>query len=248
MNKKAGAVRRNLSLFTFVAIYFVIAIILIFLESFQIETQWNVLTTFIPFFLMGAILDFIVNKDFSLEMGYKIFAQMLPAGIFLLYGVSLILSIAGRPQIEAFNYLIWIFIAVPFFITSNLKENYRKRMLASIIGTGLFGAVYIHLSTMTYELNTDNGLIVYLICIFLMFYAASRIKNMFFISLILGFIDAAILIFLWKNPITEASKLHGWNYDIAFQFELLLLANFIICIIICLLATLISKDKNSLDD
>ncbi|NLO09844.1 MAG: hypothetical protein GX129_08285 [Clostridiales bacterium] len=246
MDKKVGLVRRNLSLFTFIAVYLVIAIVLMFLESFQLETQWNVITTLIPFFLLGVILDFIVSRNHDLQKGYLIFAQLLPTGIFLLFGITTILMIIERPPIEAFNYIIWLFIAAPFFITSNFRENYRRRMISSLIGVGLVGAIYIQLTTMTDELEEGNGLIVYLVCIFLMFYAASGLKRLFYINLILGFIDAAILVFLWKNPLTEASRLRGWDYDIALQFELLLLANLIICIIICLIDVLIrEKERKS---
>lgn len=244
MDKKIGGlVRRHLSLFTFIAIYLVIAIVLMFLESFQLETQWNVITTLIPFFLLGVILDFIVSRNHDLQMGYLIFAQLLPTGIFLLFGISVILNIIDRPPIEAFNYIIWLFIATPFFITSNFRDNYRRRMISSLIGAGLVGAVYIQLTTMTDELDEGNGLIVYLVCIFLMFYAASGLQKLFYINLILGFIDAAILVSLWRNPVTEASKLHGWDYDIAFQFEMLLLANLIICILICLIDVIIKEKK-----
>ena len=243
MNKKAGLVSRNLSLFSFIFIYLVIALILIFLESFQLETQWNVITTFIPFFLLGIILDFIVSKSLDLQRGYLIFAQLLPIGVFLLFGISVLLEIIGRPPMNALNYIIWLFIAVPFFITSNFRDNYRKRMLSSLIGTGLVGAAYIQLTTITNELDEKSGLIVYLVCIFLMFYAASGLKRLFFINIILGFIDAALLIFLWKNPITDNSRFYGWDYEIAFQFELLLLANFIICIIICLIDVLLREKE-----
>lgn len=244
MNKRSGTVRRNLSLFTFIAIYLVIAIVLLFLESFQWETQLNVITTLIPFFLLGVILDFIVSRNHDLQKGYLIFAQLLPTGIFLLFGISVIVDIIGQPSIDAFNYIIWIFIAIPFFMTSYFRDNYRKRMLTSLIGTGLVGAVYMQLTTKTDALDESSGLIVYLVCIFLMFYAASRLKKMFFIGLVLGAIDAIILIFLWKNPVTDMSRLHGWDYDIAFQFELLLLTNFIICIMICLTSVLIKDKKN----
>lgn len=243
MDKKSGLVRRNLSLFTFIAVYLVIAIVLVFLESFQWETQWNVITTLIPFFLLAIILDFIVSRNHDLQMGYLIFAQLLPTGIFLLFGISVMLTIIQRPPIESFNYIIWLFIAIPFFITSNFRDNYRRRMLSSLIGAGLVGAVYIQLTTMTDELDEGNGLLIYLICIFLIFYAASGLKKLFYINIILGFIDGLILIFLWKNPITNMSKLDGLDYNIAFQFELLMLANFIICIIICLMDALLREKE-----
>lgn len=246
MDRKVGLIRRNLSLFTFIAVYLVIAIVLLFLESFQSETQWNVITTLIPFFLLGVILDFIASRNHDLQRGYLVFAQLLPTGIFLIFGISYLLIIIEKPPIEAFNYVIWLFIAAPFFITSNIIDNYRIRMISSLIGTGLVGAIYIQLTTMTDKLEEGNGLIVYLVCIFLLFYAASGLKKLFYINLILGFIDAAILVFLWKNPLTEASKLHGWDYDIGFQFELLLLANIVICILICLINVLIrEKERKS---
>jgi peptidoglycan/LPS O-acetylase OafA/YrhL len=244
MDKKTGFLRRNLSFLVFVAIYLLFVIILLFLESFQWETQWNVLTVFVPFFLIGVILDYIISRDRELNTGYQIFTQLLPAGIFVLYGISEIQKLANRPQNESFTYLIWLFIAVPFFITSNLKNNYRRRLISSIIGTALVGAVYIQLSTKTDTLNTETGLYVYLICIFLVFYAASQLKKIFYINVIMGFIDGAVLIFLWKNPITEASKYYGWDYDIALNFELLLLVNFILSILICLVSTFI-KDKKA---
>lgn len=247
MDMKTGFVRRHLSLLTFIAVYLVMALVFIFLESFQLDTQWNVITTLIPFFILGAILDFIVSRNHDLQMGYLVFTQLLPTGIFLLYGISVMLDIIDRPPIDSFNYILWLFIAVPFFISSNFRENYRNRMLTSLIGTGLVGAVYIQLTTLTDELDEENGLIVYLICIFLMFYAASGLKKLFYLNIVLGLIDAAILIFLWKYSPTKASKIHGWDYDIAFEFELLLLANFIICIIICLVDVLIrEKDRKRL--
>lgn len=238
MNKLSRNILRNISLFTFILIYITIAAGMIFLESFQWETQWYVFSTLAPFFLLGAIFDYIVDKNNELSKGYKIFSQLMPSGIFLLYGISVILNITERPPIEAFNYLIWIFVAVPLFVISNFKNNYRNRMFSSVIGTGLVGAIYLHLTTITDELDEGNGLIVYLICIFLMLYAASGYKKLFFIGALIGLIDAAILIFLWKNPITDKAKLYGWDFDIAFKFELLLLATFTLCILISLLSTI----------
>jgi len=51
MSKLSGILRRNASLFAFIVIYFIIAATLIILESFQWETQWNILTALLPFLL-----------------------------------------------------------------------------------------------------------------------------------------------------------------------------------------------------
>lgn len=217
---------------------------MIFLESFQWETQWNVFSTLVPFFILGAILDYITDKNNDLTTGYKIFSQLMPTGIFLLLGISLIFEIIDRPPVKSFEYLIWVFVALPFFITSYFRDNYRRRMFSSLFGTGLIGAVYLYLTTLTNELDGEKGLIVYLICIFLMFYAASGYKKLFFIGIVLGLIDASIIIFLWKNPITKKARLYGWDFDIAFKFELLLLATFALCILISLLST-INKVKET---
>lgn len=235
MNKKTKTILRNMSLFTFIAIYFIIAITLVFLESFQLETQLNVITTLVPFFLIGAILDFIVSKNNKLTSLYKIIVQLLPAGIFVLFGISVIYNVSGRTPLDAFNYLVWLFIALPFFISSDFKENHKMRLIFSLVGTGLVGAVYLYLTTLTNELNHGNGLMVYLIYFFLLYYAASGFKNLSYIGTILGAIDASILVYLWKNPVTENAKIYGWDYDIAFNFELIMLFTLIICITLCLL-------------
>lgn len=227
-----------MSLFTFIAIYFIIAITLLFLESFQLETQLNVITTLLPFFLIGAILDFMVRRNKQLTPLYKIIVQLLPAGIFVLFGITVLYNVAGKTPLDAFNYLVWLFMALPFFITSNFKDNHKKRLIFSLIGTGLLGSVYLYLTTLTNELNQGNGLMVYLIYFFLLYYAASGFKNLSFIGGILGAIDALILVFIRINPITENSKIYGWDYDIAFNFELIMLFTLIVCIAICFLDAL----------
>lgn len=240
----AKLLRRNLSLFTFIVIYFIFVITLAFLESFQWETQWYVLTTLIPFFLLGAIFDYIVDKNHDLSIGYKIISQLMPSGIFLLYVISIILEEIDRPPIEAFNYMIWIFLAVPLFIISHFKEDYRKRMFSSLLGTGFVGAIYLHLTTLTDELDEGKGLMVYLICLFLMLYAAAGIRKLYYISAIIGLLDAIVLIFFWKYPPIDKARLYNWDFYIAFKFDMLLLATFIICLIISLIATLIKAKAN----
>lgn len=232
-------IRRNLSLISFVLIYLIISTTLIFLESFQGETQWNVFSTFAPFFLLGIILDYLVSRNQELTTGYKFLSQLLPSGIFLIYGISLITDIIGRPPIEAFNYIIWLFVAVPLFIISHYKDNYRRRMFSSILGVGFVGAVYLHFTTITDELNKDYGLMVYLICLFIMFYAVSGVKKIYYLSSIIGLIDAIILLYIRKHPITDKAKVYGWDFDIAYNFEMILLTNLIICLLFCFLAELL---------
>ena len=78
-----------------------------------------------------------------------------------------------------------------------------------------------------------------------MFYAASAFKNLFYIGAIIGGIDAIILYFLRMNPLSEKGKTLGWDYDIAFNFELIIIITFILCILLCLLHA-INKDKLSI--
>ena len=244
MSRFSDRLRRNFSLFAFIGIYIVIVAVLLFLESFQWETQWNIFSTMVPFFLIGAMLDYMTGKNKDLGKGYKILTQLMPTGVFVLLGTSFIFQAAGRPPVEAFQYLIWLFIAVPFFITSYFKENYRKRMFSSLLGTGFVGAVYLYLTTMTDELNEGNGLIVYLICIFLMFYAASGHKKLYPAGTVLGLAFAGILVFFRHYPLTYDGKLYGWDFDIAYKFELLLLFSFLICIIICFF-TAVKRNMNA---
>ncbi|NLJ95688.1 MAG: hypothetical protein GX321_00925 [Clostridiales bacterium] len=245
MKKKSHGLLRNLSLFTFVAIYLIIATILLFLESFQWETQFNVITALIPFFLLGAVIDYIISRNKQISNFYKVIAQILPAGTFVLFGISILLEILGKPPAEAVYYLGWLFISLPFFISSYYKDNHRKRLLYSLIGTGLMAVVYIFLTTITDNLIEGSGLVIYLISFLLMFYAASVFNNLFYIGTIIGGIDAAILLLLWKNPISEKSKVLGWDYDIAFNFELILLITFILCILLCFVHAIIKNKPSS---
>ena len=75
MKKKSHILIRNMSLFAFIVIYLIIAITLLILESFQWETQFNVITVMIPFFLLGAILDYIISRNNQVGKFYKIIAQ-----------------------------------------------------------------------------------------------------------------------------------------------------------------------------
>lgn len=245
MSKLSGILRRNASLFAFIVIYFIIAATLIILESFQWETQWNILTALLPFFIMGAMLDYITVKNKELSTGYKIFSQLMPTGIFILLGLTFIVKAIGKTPIKSFGYLIWIFPAVPFFITSYIKDNYRKRMFSALLGTGFVGAAYLYLTTVTNKLDNKYGFIVYLVCIFFIFYAASGHRKLYLAGSVLGFIDAAVLIYFRNNPVTEKADLYGWDFDIVYKFELILLANFIICMIICFLSAFYREKRKT---
>lgn len=237
MNKKSEIILRNLSLFTFLAIYVVLAVTLLFLEAFVAETQYYVITTLLPFFLLGLILDYVVSRNKVLLKGYKIFTQLLPAGIFLLYGLSQLLRLAGRPHSAAFNYLIWLFIAAPFFIAGYQKEGNRSKILFSILGTGLMAASYLYLTTKTRQLDGGSGFVVYMICYFMMFYAASGLPRLAYLGVVFGFMNAVVLLLLWKYPVTQTARLYGWDYDISYNFELLMLTTFILCILVCLITS-----------
>lgn len=244
MKNKSQVLLRHMSLFSFIFIYLIIALILLFIEFFQWETQYNVITALIPFFILGAILDYIISKNNQISKPTKIIAQILPVGIFVLFGLSIFLEILGKPSADAVYYLIWLLIAFPFFISSNYKDNHRKRTLYSIIGTGLMTIVYVYLTTITDNLHEGYGLVVYLISFFLMFYAASAFYNLFYIGAIMGAINSLILILLWKNPISEKAKIIGWDYDIAFNFELMIVITFILCILLSLI-NVIKNEKLS---
>ncbi len=238
MGKIFKFLSRNLSLLAFICIYIIVAVTLIFLESFQFDTQCLVLTTLAPFFIMGAILDYMVYNNKELKPGYKILAQLLPTGIFLLFGMSVIADKMDQYPPKSFNYLIWLFYPISLFIASYFKENHRNRMFSALLGCGFVAAVYLHLTTLTNQLNEGSGLIIYLICLFLIFYAAAGLKKLVFIGGVLGFLDGAALIFLKHNPLSESDYKYGWDFNIAYRFELILLTNFIICSILCLHAAI----------
>lgn len=241
MNKISAFVLRYLSTLVFIAIYLVLFIFHMFLEGFVPEIQLDMLLTMVPLILLGVILDYIVNRNNVLSNGYKLFTQILPAGVFVLIGLSSIFEIAGREKVDLFNYLVYLFLTVPFFIVSYNKTGHKNKMIFSLIGTGLVAAAYLYLTTLTAELNEGTGLVIYLIAYFSMFYAASGLRKMPYLSIILGAANASILILIYKFPVTDTAKTYGWDYDIAQNFSILMLEFFVLCILICLLAVI--RDK-----
>lgn len=243
MKKKSTFILRNLSAFIFITIYLVLFLIFIFLEGFIPEVQLDMLLTIAPFILLGAILDYIASKNNVLSKDYKIIAQFLPAGVFILYGLTKILELAGREPIDLFNYLIFLFISVPFLIISYNKAGHKNKMIYSLIGTGLVAASYLYLTTITKELNEGTGLVIYLISYFAMFYAASSLRKMPYLSIILGAANASILLLIYKFPVTATAKTYGWDYDIAQNFEILMIEFLILSILICLLSVIRNKQE-----
>lgn len=242
MNKKSAFIQRNLSALTFIVIYLFMVIMHLFIDSFVFINQLELLTTFLPFIVIGMILDFILRRNQTLDKTIRIAAQLLPACIFGMQGISALLELAGRDSYDLFGYLIWLFLAAPFFIASYNKEGNKPKMIYSIIGAGLIVVIYMYLTTKTNELNEGSGAVIYFISYFFMFYAASGIRKLPYLGAILGISNAAALLLFRYSPITDAAKIHGWDYDIVSNLETLLILTSILCILLCFFAFLQKRE------
>lgn len=237
MSKLRMLIQRNLSALLFLAIYLVMVVVFLFLESFNSESQLNLLSIMLPCVLLGIILDFIISRNTVLTKGQKLFTQLLPTGVFVIYFIILIFQLSDHSYPEVYNYLYYLFITAPFAIVSYQKEDHKSRMIFSISGTAVVFAFYLYLTTLTTELDKSTGLFIFLVSYFMMFYAASTVRRLPFLSLILGVLVTAFLWYVYRNPITPEGQLYGWDYDYLLIFEYTMMIIFIICILIRLIAT-----------
>lgn len=238
MKSVQAFIRRNLTALLFLAIYVLMVLVFLFLESFQSESQLNLISIMLPCILFGIVLDFIVSRNTVLTKGQKIFTQLLPTGIFVIYFIMLIVQLTGHTYPEKYNYLYYIFLAAPFIIVSYEKEGHGKRMLYSLLGTASVFGFYLYLTTITTELEKNFGMIIFLLFYFMMLYSASTIPKLPYLSTLLGVIVTVFLWYIYKNPITAEGKIHGWDYDYLLIFEATMLVTFFICIIIRLIAAI----------
>lgn len=243
--KRSAFKSRNLSLLSLAAVYLILVVYHLISEAFVMENQIDLLIIMLPFILLGSVLDFILSRNTVLSKNYKAITQLLPLGVFLLFAASFLLEIANRPNYDAFQYIFWIFISTPFFMATYHKEGHKRRMIYSLLGTAIVFAAYLHLTTLTDKLVEGSGIIVYIITYFSMLYAASSLVKFPYISTILGALNAIALLVLWKNPVTEVAKLHGWDYEIALHFEYICMISLLVSILLTLISVIKKPIGNS---
>lgn len=243
MKKKSAFIMRYLTTSLVTLIYIGMVVIHLVSDSFILSNQVDLLVTMLPFILMGAILDYILSRNHELDTLFKVIAQLLPLGILILPVIATIQLIAGYEHTELINYLMWIFLSLPFFIASYEKDNFKKMMIYSIVGTGFIVVVYYYITTLTLNINSGSGAFLYFIAYILMFYTASGSKKMPWMGTILGVLNAGSLLLLRYIPITEMAKLYGWDIDIATKMEFLVGTSLVICILIRFFHTLIKDTR-----
>jgi hypothetical protein len=208
------------------------------LEGFLVKSQLGILLTMAPFLLLGLILDYILNRNTLLSRSATILAKICPLLLFITAGTSVLLESINQKQYPIFNFLPWVFIALSFFMASFDKENYKKPMIYSSIGTGLVIMAYLFLARDTDLLNEKYYSILYYITYFMIFYAATTIPKLPILGSFLGLCNVLVLLWLRYFPQGD-SKLYGWDYDIVYSFELLLTATLVVGILIRFIAEII---------
>ena len=235
---------RYLSTLIFLAVYLVMAVIFLFLEGFQAESQLNLITVILPCILLGMILDLMISRNTILNNGQKLFTRILPSGIFILFFITMIFQLVDRTLPDYYNYLYYLFIAGPFMIVSYQKEGHKNRMIFSLIGTATVFAFYLHLTTKTENLDEGGGLFIFIIAYFMMFYATSMFPKLPYLPILLGLLNTAVLWYLYQNPVSLDGLPHNWDYDYMLYFEYIMLGIFVVCILVRLLAEFLSKAKD----
>jgi hypothetical protein len=246
MNKKLLFIQRNLSAFSFVIIYIILVAIHLFSDSFILANQIGLIITFLPFVAIGGVLDFILRRNTTLDKGFKIFAQLLPAGVFALQAVTAILDAFGRTSYDIFRYAIWLFLTAPFFIAGYQKNSHSKKMLYSLIGTGVIVVVYLFLTTKTIELNKGAGALIDFISYFCMLYAASGIRKFPYLGFLLGLLNAGFMLSLYYSPVTLAAQTQGWDYDFNSNMEFMIVITLFVSIMVSLFSNLQKEEATAL--
>ncbi len=244
MNKFSAFAINNLSAFTLFILYLITVILHITSDGPDITDQLGLITIYLPFLLLGIALDYILRHNSTLERWLRIIVALLPLGIFLTQLISMILLTLGKETYDIFNYLIWLFIAAPFFIASYEKNIPRQRILRAGIATGAIVIAYLFLSTQTRELNSGYGSMIYYISYFMMLYTASGIKKLPwpYLGMVLGILNAAFLLLLRYVPMTGDARDYGWDYSIFGSVEMSIIITFVICIIVRVIE--VSRNKS----
>lgn len=243
MNKNDNFLSKNLSITAFIVVYILTVIIHIVSDSFIVGDQLGLFIVFLPFFLIGIALDFVVNRNNLLKRVSRIIAKLLPLGVIFLWLPNTILMNYGEnPVIEYYfyyiGYVVWLFIALPFFIASFTKDGFRHKTIRSLTGTGAFAIVYMILTTKTGFLDRGVGFITILLSYYFMFYAISGIKKLNYVAPVIGILNAVAL-FIFSNNAGG----FGWDLDINIKIDIIILITFTICILIRLYGSFTENKK-----
>lgn len=246
MNKSEGFVARNLSLLGFIAVYILTVSIHLSSDSFIAGNQLGLLIIFVPFFLMGAAIDFIVRNNNALGNFLAAGARLLPLGIILLWLLNASLMKYSSNSVVQFyyyyiGYAVWLLIALPLFLASFNRDSFRNKTIRSLTGTAAFGIVYLILATKTGFLDKGAGFVTILISYFFIFYAISGIHSLNYVAPAIGIINAVIMLIFYFFPGSRGNL--GWDANINLKIDILMLLTFITCIIIRVYATFISRKK-----
>ena len=246
MKKKSAFIQRYLSTLTFVALYLFIFINHLIVDGFDISIQIDMFLLVLPFLFVAIILDYILAHDSSLHEAFRIVAQIIPFSLIALIMLSGFLTlISNNPSSlsDVLNYTYMLFIAVPFFMASYNKKN-KKALIFSILGTVIFAAIYMYLTTGTYKLATGGQAFIYFIAYFFILYSASIIDKLPFIGLVIGGLAGIALLIMRFKPGSMSMFSHTWDMDIAMNFEKLTLIIFIVCILIRFIGAIVNKRQN----
>lgn len=232
MNGKAAFLPGNLSAISLLLVYVVMVVNHLIGASFDPADQLGLFFIMLPFILTGMALDFILRRNKTMTAGVHIAVRLLPLGIFLMQLAGTVMMYLDMTSPDIFNYLIWLFLALPFFIASYEREGQRQRSIRSLIGTGAVIIAYVYLTTQTDVLDRNYGALVYFMSFFLMLYTASGIKKAPYLGTAVGILTAVALLLLRYFPVTAGAREYGWDYDIFGKAETLIILTFVLCILI----------------
>lgn len=235
--------KRHLSTLIMIIVYLLVAVFHILSDSFQLDSQLSLLTMMLPFILYGVSLDFALSRGTVEDSLYQIIGKILPIGIFIIQIINTVLLYNHNESSELLNVSLWIFLAIPFFMASYSSVNFRTDIIRSLVISGIVMIVYGYLSTQTENLYAGNGIILYYITYVLIFYVITQFKIFPYCDIVLGIVNILVLLSYRFLPLTQDTKLHGWDYNILLYFEILLVLTLVLAIILRILSIVLSKKE-----
>lgn len=242
--QKSSFIMKHLSALAFITIYVVYAVYHVIADTFLLTDQLGLLFVMLPFILIGLALDYILSNNQELEQWIKVIAKLLPLGVFVMQIISTI-YLYQEEELSIFNYMIWLFVAAPFFIASYTRENVQRRVYLSGIGTGAFLVVYLFLATQTDAIDSGYGSIAYFAAYFMIMFAVTGRKRFPYLTVVISVINAVVLLFRRYVPTTRDTKLYGWDYNLNAVIELLIIITFSLCISFYVIDTILNSRKKT---
>lgn len=227
MKQKSSFFITHLSVLSMVVVYLAFLIEHLISDGFILSNQLSVLLIMVPCIVLGFLDDYMLNHA-NTKLSFRIIGKLCLLCLFLirLY-INLAETLESTPP-DWLNYIHYLFLTLPFFISGYEKESHHRKLIYTIIGMVAIGFTYMYLANGTDELTTESGSIFYFASFVFMIYSAGSFKKLPFIGALLACIDSLFLIYLRFFCMSERVMMHSWDYHFSYYYEISMVITFLL--------------------